>query len=58
MKWCLLCDRVSRPVGGLISIMLFRILVEGHIACLIVRRRSRVCQFSVCTRVVGLVVRQ
>ena len=26
VKWCRLCDRVSRPVGGLISIMLFRIL--------------------------------
>ena len=56
VKWCRLCDRVSRPVGGLISIMLFRILLKV-IACLIVRRRSRVCQFSVSTRVVGLVVR-
>ena len=56
MKWCRLCDRVSRPVGGLISIMLFRIL-QKVLACLIVRRRSRVCQFIVYTRVVGLVVR-
>ena len=26
MQWCRLCDRVSRPEGGLILIMLFRIL--------------------------------
>ena len=25
VSWCRLCDRVSRPVGGLILIMLFRI---------------------------------
>ena len=23
VKWCRLCDRVSRPVGGSISMMLF-----------------------------------
>ena len=26
VKWCRLCDRVSRSVGGLMSIMLFIIL--------------------------------
>ena len=26
VHWCPLCDRVSRPVEGLISIMLFKIV--------------------------------
>ena len=41
---------MSRPVGGLILIMLFRIL-QKVIACLIIRLRSMVCQLSVSTRV-------
>ena len=55
MEWCRLCDRVSRSEGGLILIMLFRIL-KNVIACLIIRLRSRVCQLTVSTRLVGLVV--
>ena len=54
MYWCRLCDRVSRPEGGLILIMLFRIL-KNVIACLIIRLRSRVCELSVSVRFVGLV---
>ena len=46
---------MSRPVEGLISTRLFRI-VRKVIACLIVRRRSTVCQLNVSTKVVGLVV--
>ena len=53
--WCRLFGRVSRPAGGLLLIMLFRIL-QKVIACLIIRLPSRVCQISVCTRVVGLIV--
>ena len=36
---------MSRPEGGLILIMLFRIL-KNVIACLIIRLRSRVCQLK------------
>ena len=46
---------MSRPEGGLILIMLFRIL-KNVIACLIIRLRSRVCQLSVSTRLVGSIV--
>ena len=43
---------MSRPEGGLILIMLFRIL-KNVIACLIIRLRSRVCQLSVSTRLLS-----
>ena len=46
---------MSRPEGGLILIMLF-IILKNVIACLIIRLRSSVCQLSVSTRLVGLVV--
>ena len=36
---------MSRPEGGLILIMLFRML-KNVIACLIIRLRSRVCKLK------------
>ena len=47
---------MSRPEGGLILIMLLFRILKNVIACLIIRLRSRVCQLSVSTRLVGLVV--
>ena len=49
-------ERVSRPGGGVISIMLFRILLKV-VACLMIRLHSRVGHLRAVIRSAGFVFR-